>query len=578
MTPKTLKDWLHHADDEILARFIANHQNLIAQLMQAWQRQLDKEQTANSAIVPGEKTPLAEEESSKNAACSDDNSLSPPAGGGAAEQLRGGEDEPASGTATAAAHNPQSDTTAPDAFSPLAEESSKHAACGDDTLHPAAGTAASTSPHPASAHLPPQAGEGIDSNDEFAPLEPPTPDIAMPLTPHKPAPTAIQPPPIHLPPLPNANQGQPYDHTLPADLPITGLSIETADSGLVWDAAARRLHGIPTTSGDLPIRITLRDNDKEVPLHLNLHINPDPKSLWQDLPSDQNGPFAKPDSARAEQTTPHGRLIAARQRGRSHAHVGSYCDDDYRIAYHAASGLHLLTVADGAGSAQYARYGSQLAVEAVKNTIIALLDDPNKPHHKLAQVDPAQREKIAANLITHALHAAHKAHVEAAQQHGLDAKSLSCTLLIALAVPLADGSWYHAAYQVGDGAAALWQPENSQLHLLGEADSGAYSGETQFLSRAQLEETDIARRIRHHSGHAPAALILMTDGVSDPKFETDAGLKNPALWQALWQDLATPLAAAAPDAALLEWLDFWSRGNHDDRTIALLIPHDKERS
>ena len=35
MTPKTLKDWLHHADDEILARFIANHQNLIAQLMQA---------------------------------------------------------------------------------------------------------------------------------------------------------------------------------------------------------------------------------------------------------------------------------------------------------------------------------------------------------------------------------------------------------------------------------------------------------------------------------------------------------------------------------------------------------------
>ena len=577
MTPKTLKDWLHHADDEILARFIANHQNLIAQLMQAWQRQLDKEQAANSAIVLGEKTPLAEEESSKNAACSDDNSLSPPAGGGAAEQRRGGEDEPASGTATTAAHNPQCDATTPNAFSPLAEESSKHAACGDDTPHPAAGTAASTSPHPASAHLPPQAGEGIDSNDEFAPLEPPTPDIAMPLTPHKPAPTAIQPPPIHLPPLPNANQGQPYDHTLPADLPITGLSIETADSGLVWDAAARRLHGIPTTSGDLPIRITLRDNDKEVPLHLNLHINPDPKSLWQDLPSDQNGPFAKPDSAHAEQTTPQGRLLAARQRGRSHAHVGSYCDDDYRIAYHAASGLHLLTVADGAGSAQYARYGSQLAVEAVKNTIIGILDAA-KSYDKLTGLNAGEREETATKIITHALHAAHNAHREAAQQHGLDAKSLSCTLLIALAVPLADGSWYHAAYQVGDGAAALWQPENSQLHLLGEADSGAYSGETQFLSRAQLEETDIARRIRHHSGHAPAALILMTDGVSDPKFETDAGLKNPALWQALWQDLATPLAAAVPDAALLEWLDFWSRGNHDDRTIALLIPNHQERS
>ena len=198
------------------------------------------------------------------------------------------------------------------------------------------------------------------------------------------------------------------------------------------------------------------------------------------------------------------------------------------------------------------------------------------PHHRLAHVDPAQREKIAANLISHALHAAHKAHLEAAQQHGLETKSLSCTLLIGLAVPLVDGSWYHAAYQVGDGAAALWQPESGTLHLLGEADSGAYSGETQFLSRAQLDEADIARRIRHHNNVAPYTLILMTDGVSDPKFETDAGLKNPALWQALWQELKIPLADPTPDTALLDWLDFWSKGNHDDRTIALLIPAAKE--
>ena len=51
MTPKTLKEWLHHADDEILARFIINHQNLIAQLMQAWQRQLNKEQAAHNLPV-----------------------------------------------------------------------------------------------------------------------------------------------------------------------------------------------------------------------------------------------------------------------------------------------------------------------------------------------------------------------------------------------------------------------------------------------------------------------------------------------------------------------------------------------
>ena len=213
----------------------------------------------------------------------------------------------------------------------------------------------------------------------------------------------------------------------------------------------------------------------------------------------------------------------------------------------------------------------------MKNTIIGILDAA-KSYDKLTGLNAGEREETATKIITHALHAAHKAHFDAAQQHGLETKSLSCTLLIGLAVPLVDGSWYHAAYQVGDGAAALWQPESGTLHLLGEADSGAYSGETQFLSRAQLDEADIARRIRHHNDVAPYTLILMTDGVSDPKFETDAGLKNPALWQALWQELKTPLADSAPDSALLDWLDFWSRGNHDDRTIALLIPNDQERS
>ena len=519
MTPKTLKEWLHHADDEILARFIANHQNLIAQLMQAWQRQLNKEQAAHNlpddAAITNNPSPLAD--------------------------------------------NP--DDMADDATVPRPHE-------GEDDKQTASETTATAS----------ITQETPQTDDEFAPLDPATPDTAMPLHPATPTPTAAQTPAINLPPLPNANQGQPYAYTLPADLPITGLTIKNADSGLAWDDDTRRIHGTPTISGDLLIRLSLLDNGKEIGIHLNLHINPDPKSLWQNLPSNQDAPFAKPDSAHEEQTTPHGRLIAARQRGRSHAHIGSYCDDDYRLHYHAASGLHLLTVADGAGSAAHSRYGSQLAVAAVKNTIIALLDDTDKPHHRLAHVDPAQREKIAANLISHALHAAHKAHLEAAQQHGLEAKSLSCTLLIGLAVALPDGSWYHAAYQVGDGAAALWQPESGTLHLLGEADSGAYSGETQFLSRAQLDEADIARRIRHHNNSAPYTLILMTDGVSDPKFETDAGLKNPALWQALWQELKTPLAEPAPDSALLDWLDFWSRGNHDDRTIALLIPNDQERS
>ena len=400
--------------------------------------------------------------------------------------------------------------------------------------------------------------------DEERPNFPPQATPSPPL--HKPA-----RPTYHLPQWDNANIDQPYNLTLPADLPITDIHFDPP-CGLVWDAANHRIHGTPTTSGDINVRVELRD---EMPGLITLYINPDTQSLWQNKPSDPQGRFAKNDSAHDMLTTPQGRLLAARVRGRSHAHVGSYCDDDYRIAYHAASGVHLLTVADGAGSAAYSRYGSQLAVTAVKDTIINTLNTA-KSYDKLAHVDPAQREKITAYLINYALRAAYTAHLEAAQQHGLEVKSLSCTLLIGLAVALPDGSWYHAAYQVGDGAAALWQPESGTLHLLGEADSGVYSGETQFLSRAQLDEADIARRIRHHNDSVPYTFILMTDGVSDPKFETDAGLKNPALWQDLWQELKTPLADPTPDTAVLKWLDFWSKGNHDDRTIALLIPVAKE--
>ena len=77
-------------------------------------------------------------------------------------------------------------------------------------------------------------------------------------------------------------------------------------------------------------------------------------------------------------------------------------------------------------------------------------------------------------------------------------------------------------------------------------------------------------------------LLLMTDGVSDPMFETDVNLNSPAKWDELWDTLAKGFPSdnipgvdlsddneAAKDQ-LLRWLDFWSPGNHDDRTIAIL--------
>jgi uncharacterized protein (DUF1810 family) len=44
-------------------------------------------------------------------------------------------------------------------------------------------------------------------------------------------------------------------------------------------------------------------------------------------------------------------------------------------------------------------------------------------------------------------------------------------------------------------------------------------------------------------------------------------LKMPMSGTALWQDL-TENQAFDDEKKLLAWLDFWSAGNHDDRTIS----------
>lgn len=569
---QTLQDILT-ADETRLQQFIARHQPLLRELGDSWQRFLQD----STAAAAENALPQTEREPGDNPALTDspetesteipaapDTSTPPPS------DTAFSDNEAETAAIPPAATSDSTPVTEKPLESPAVTATAptaNHGAPSDGiAFFDSEETRIATPPAPASETPQPQtAAENT--------TEPPTdnPEPAMPLPPHTPTPAPQPAARISLSPLPPANEGQPYERALPPDAPVLNIAF-AQDCGLAWDGDARRIHGTPTTSGDIMLTITISHDGKPHDITQPLHINPDPKSLWKDLPSDPDAPFAKPDSAEDLQDTVLGRLLAARVRGRSHAHVGSYCDDDYRLASHDASGVHLIIVADGAGSASHARYGSQLAVNAAADIILALLDDPGKPHHKLAHADSATRKQIADNLIANALHAAVSAHKTAAQQAGIAEKALSCTLLIALTLPLADGSWYSAGYQVGDGAAALWHPENGALHLLGVADSGAYSGETQFLTAAQLQPDDIQRRIRTIETAAAPTVILMTDGVSDPKFETDAALENPQRWQALWDELQAPLTADDPKAALHEWLGFWSRGNHDDRTIAFFLP------
>lgn len=383
--------------------------------------------------------------------------------------------------------------------------------------------------------------------------------------PVKPQATPIQPL-ITLPALPNASVGQPYRAPF-ADARVTDVQCPP-QSGLVWQDGI--LHGTPVQAGEILLHVCVNHSGQTHRIPHRLHVNPDPKSLWKILPTDPNAPFYKTDHAAERLQSAHGTLLAARVRGRSHAHTGAFCDDDFRLAIHQASGAHLIAVADGAGSAAYSRHGAELAVSVAIACILDKLNDPDK-HGRLPHADDAQVQPILHNLFHHAAYAALQAHQHALASHPIitDSKALACTLLLALTLPVADG-WLTAAYWIGDGAAAAridgtWQ-------LLGSPDSGTYSGETQFLSPAMLDTHELAARTAHlRSRHAPL-LVLMTDGISDPKFDTDANLRKHDHWQTLWQEWQSALAAPDPERALQDWLHFWSPGNHDDRTLALFIP------
>jgi hypothetical protein len=66
------------------------------------------------------------------------------------------------------------------------------------------------------------------------------------------------------------------------------------------------------------------------------------------------------------------------------------------------------------------------------------------------------------------------------------------------------------------------------------------------------------------------ALILMTDGVSDPRFPCEAALREREPWERLWEELAPLIAQADAAERLVDWLDFWSPQYHDDRTLAVI--------
>lgn len=364
-----------------------------------------------------------------------------------------------------------------------------------------------------------------------------------------------------------------------------------AELGLSCNLNKMMIEGTPLVSGDFSINILYRWTDDspvtERAGKVTLYVNPDPKSLWKNLASDRSDPMWKEDETAQILCGQERRIIAARKRGRSHAHVGTCCDDDFHLQHNSDQGWYVAIVADGAGSAKASRQGSRVAVRTagsfLKDALAGEAGEKVTAAVVALQAAPEENRENAHRVLHNALyvtvgHAAHRAMKalfdEAQARPDLigSVKDLSTTLLIGVARKIGT-QWLCAAYWVGDGAVGVYR-RGEDIQLLGEVDAGEYSGQTRFLDADEVSQEGLLKRTRFTLCDDFTAFLLMTDGVSDPKFETEARLAELSAWDALWDDLQAGAGLSSadehPDQMLLEWLDFWSQGNHDDRTIALI--------
>lgn len=289
------------------------------------------------------------------------------------------------------------------------------------------------------------------------------------------------------------------------------------------------------------------------------------------------------DSAALDGEEKH--IVAASLRGRSHAQEGKPRDDAFRFA--TTHGWQVLAVSDGAGSACYSREGARLACEKAVAVCCERLDDESyrdgfEAYIKALSATPDETDKrkpVGDSLYTLLCHAANQARQTIAQEAGLQGKetrTYAATLLLCVAKHFPFG-WFVGSFWVGDGAIALYRRDTTPhtVYLMGEPDEGEYGGQTRFLTMPEVfsDASALYRRLRFRLVDDFSALFLMTDGVSDPKFETTNNLKNAEKWDALWDELTAAHAltnAAESEQALLEWLGFPSPGNHDDRTLLVL--------
>ncbi|MDR2170021.1 MAG: protein phosphatase 2C domain-containing protein [Planctomycetaceae bacterium] len=363
-----------------------------------------------------------------------------------------------------------------------------------------------------------------------------------------------------------------------------------------------------------------------------LLINPHPRDLWQNLPVTDYEGYKNDDFSAAGVTVEYisekrgifstspakkFEVIAASQRGRSHAHVGKPRDDCFHFEFDLQTGWNFVAVADGAGSAKFSRKGSDLACHnviaslrtnlsaefnnALQTAINAALQQTQQQTQQQNNFDQSvllvteilDTSKLG-DIFHNAVYTAYKSIYDESQKrktekNDAEIKDYHTTLLCA-AFKYFDvfRSWVIVSYWVGDGGAAILRRNGGdEVIVLGEPDGGEFAGQTKFLTmKDEITAEAIRKRLRFTFCETFGAMLFVTDGITDPFFPSEAAVADGKRWIDFYENKLKSGCEEEPTGcpilfnetiepqkkaeALLKWLDFWSKGNHDDRTILIV--------
>ena len=287
--------------------------------------------------------------------------------------------------------------------------------------------------------------------------------------------------------------------------------------------------------------------DEKKPLS-NTEVTQHTASLWKYQPVNPDEPETNEEYIINSIHLPYADIIGASVRGKKHKHDGSDRDDWFEMRD--IGEIAVIAVSDGAGSKKFSGIGAKVsckaAVEAAEKLVMKLHSDGN--YEKTIENISAPLNSpefmngcgVFADIIQQSVIAAYDAVQNAFEERksryeyleflkrDMNVRDFSATLLLMITVPVNDEQFVISC-QIGDGmiaAVSSFMPCSEAVKLLGEADGGAFAGETDFLTSESMKRRETLMGRTRIARRKISDILIMTDGVADDYYPNASQLSR----------------------------------------------------